>query len=692
MTHLDIKHRLEDLRRVIHYHNYRYYVLDSPEISDAEYDKLFQALLALERVHPELITSDSPSQRIGSSLTETRDNADGFSTLSHRYPMYSLDNAFSMEDLRDFEDRIVRKMGSLPPGYVVELKLDGLAISLTYVNGRLERGLTRGDGERGEDVTTNIKTIKTVPLQMLNLDNAHPFVEVRGEVIMAQSKFLALNAEREVRGEPHFANPRNAAAGSVRQLDPKITAARSLSFFVYGADMENGIVSSHWELLGELKNQGFPINSRNAQCSTLSEVIEFCQYWQEHRKELPYEVDGVVIKVDSIELQRELGYTSRFPRWAIAYKFPAQQAHTILKDIEISVGRTGALTPVAILEPVEVEGSVVSRATLHNEDEIKRKDLKIGDTVIIQKAGMVIPEVVASVTERRTGKELNFIMPENCPECGARAVRLPGEAVTRCGGASCPAQLKEHISHFVSRNGMNIDGFGDKLISKLVETGLLCNVADLYKLKEEYLIPLERMGRTLAVKLIRHIEESKNNSLEQLLFALGIRHVGERAAKLIASHFGNLDKIKDATGEEFTKIPGIGPEIAASIVAYFQESKNIEVIAELKTAGVNFVAKQIQLSRDSLRGRVVVFTGTLTSMTRQEAQHTVKQLGGEIANAVTKDTNLIVIGEGPGSKLEKARSIGIEVWEEKKFLEYTGSLKIQEIKGVPVGVENSNLT
>lgn len=697
MVDYNLKLRLEELSKQINWHNYCYYVLDAPQITDAEYDRLFQELLRIEILHPELVAYDSPSQRVGSFLAGTTASEAIFTTIKHQYPMFSLDNAFSMDDLREFEERIVKKLGEKPKEYIVELKLDGLAISLTYKNGKFIKGLTRGDGERGEDVTNNIKTIKTVPLQMLYLNDAPSLIEVKGEVVMKRDTFNSLNKERQNRGEPSFANPRNAAAGSVRQLDPHVTAARSLFFIAYGADMEwKGLIRKHendvqigdklvkrtelgdvaldsaninsqWDILQFLSNQGFKVNQYNKRCFSLNEVMEYCRLWQDKRNELPYDADGVVVKVNIIDMQKELGYTSRFPRWAIAYKFPAEQVVTVLQDIEISVGRTGAITPVAILKPVEVEGSVISRATLHNEDEIQRKDLRIGDTVIVHKAGMVIPEVVSAVKEKRTGSERIFAMPENCPVCGASIVRERGESVARCSGASCLAQLKEHICHFVSRKGMNIDGFGNKLIDKLVESGLVKNTAELYSISITDLMRLERMGRILAAKLIRNIQESKQNFFARFLFALGIRHVGERAADLVASHFGSIDKIQQANIDDIMQITGIGPEIAESIFLFFKEPKNLEIISAFKQAGVNMGANNnIQLS-GPFSGKTVVFTGTLLSLTRRDAEELVKQLGGNISSSITKNTNIVVAGDNSGSKFKKAISLGIEIWNEEEF-------------------------
>ena len=666
MVDYDLKLRLEELSRQINWHNYCYYVLDAPQITDAEYDRLFQELLRIEVLHPDLVASDSPSQRVGSSLFGATASNEIFTTMRHKYPMFSLDNAFSVNDLREFEERIVRKLGEKPKEYIVELKLDGLAISLTYENGKLIKGLTRGDGERGEDVTNNIKTIKTVPLQMLYLNEVPSLIEVKGEVVMKRDTFNALNKERQNRDELPFANPRNAAAGSVRQLDPRVTAARSLFFIAYGADMEGGI-NSQWDILQFLNKQGFKVNQYNKKCFSLNEVMEYCRLWQDKRNELSYDADGVVVKVNIISMQKELGYTSRFPRWAIAYKFPAEQVVTVLQDIEISVGRTGAITPVAILKPVEVEGSVISRATLHNEDEIQRKDLRIGDTVIVHKAGMVIPEVVSAIKEKRTGSERIFIMPESCPVCSASIVREQGESVARCSGASCPAQLKEHIYHFVSRKGMNIDGFGNKLIDKLVESGLLKNAADLYFISLAGLMRLERMGRTLATKLIRNVQESKQNSFARFLFSLGIRHVGERAADLIASHFGSIDKMQQANIDDMMQITGIGPEIAESIFLFFKEPKNLEIISAFKKAGVNMGANNMQAISGPFSGKTVVFTGALLSLTRHEAEELVKKLGGNVSSSITKNTNIVVAGDNSGSKFKKAVSLGMEIWNEEEF-------------------------
>lgn len=702
----EVIQKVQRLRSEIQYHDYRYYVLDAPEISDAEYDKLFRELRKLEEEYPDLVTPHSPTRRIGAKPLES------LGVYTHRYQMFSLDNAFNEEELQEFEEKIFRKLSTSnvprqpahPDAmeYIVELKLDGLAISLTYENGIFTRGATRGDGRQGEDVTQNLKTIRPLPLQLFSmtsygmqaeehpgspakpvLHNVHhkilepipPLMEVKGEVILTKEELDRINREREEAGEALFANPRNAAAGSIRQLDSRITASRSLALFVYAAFGEELPSKTHQETLQFLRGAGFPVEPHARLCNGMKEVVAYCHEWQRKKGSLPYEVDGMVIKVNDLALQKELGHTSRAPRWAIAYKFPATQKTTRVRSIEVNVGRTGALTPVAILDPVEVDGTTVSRATLHNEDEVRRKDVRVGDLVVVQKAGMVIPEVVKVVTEVRTGQERLFQMPERCPVCGSRVERPPDEAAARCTGAACSAQLKEHIRHFCMRRAMNIDGFGDRLVDRLVEEKLVRHVADLYRLKDEDLVPLERMGEVLARKLVKNIESSKGNPLERLIFALGIRHVGEHVASLLAESYGSLDKIMAASEEDLTGIEGIGPEIAGSIVLYFQEKNNREVIHQLKEAGVNprstggvKGARGRGEGEGPLTGKSVVFTGTLSSMERSEAEDLLRREGGRASSSVSKKTDYLVIGSEPGSKYERAVQLGVKVLTEEEFL------------------------
>ena len=562
MTLEEAARRVEELRREIEYHNYRYYVLDAPVISDAEFDRLMAELSAIEKAYPELVVPNSPTQRVGGAPRE------GFATVRHLTPMLSLANAFGAEELRDFDRRVRSVLPGEATAYVVEPKIDGLAVSLTYQNGEFVRGATRGDGEAGEDITPNLRTIRTVPLRLLK--DAPPILEVRGEVYMSKEAFIELNERREEAGEVPFANPRNAAAGSLRQLDPGITAHRKLDLFVYGVGYAEGInLKSHHETLAWLAVQGFKVNA-NRLFSCIEDVIEFCLSWQKKRFDLPYAIDGMVIKLNSLEQQDRLGATMKSPRWAIAYKFPPEEAVTTLKDILVSVGRTGVLTPTAVFKPVRLAGTTVVRATLHNEDLIREKDIRIGDHIVVHKAGDVIPEVVRSLPEKRTGQERVFRMPLDCPVCGAKTVREEGEVAVRCPNISCPARLKESLLHFASRNAMDIRGLGRALVEQLVEKGLVKTVADIYTLKREVLAGLERMGPKSAANLLSEIEASKKKDLSRLIFALGIRHIGERAGKVLAGRFGSLERLMAATEEQLTAVQEIGPKMAASIRSFLR--------------------------------------------------------------------------------------------------------------------------
>ena len=652
--------KIEALRKELEEHNYRYYVLDSPTISDAEYDKLMQELIALERLFPQLVTPDSPSQRVGGSV------ASAFASYHHRKPLLSLANAFSAEDLLDFNRRVVSTLNS-PVEYVLEAKIDGLSIALIYENGILIRGATRGDGENGEDVTANLKTVKSIPLR---LKTPLPRLEVRGEVYMPKAAFARLNSEREEKGESLFANPRNAAAGSIRQLDPKVTAKRTLSAFIYEITYVEGLEpATHWESLKLLKELGFHVESHSKLCSSITEAIDCCQEWITKRHSLPFEIDGLVLKVNNLEQQKALGATAKSPRWAIAYKFPAEQVKTTVKDIVISVGRTGVLTPTAVLEPVRVAGSTVSRATLHNEDIIREKDIKIGDKVIIQKAGDVIPEVVKVVKEERTGQEKDFIFPQFCPECGSQVVRLENEAAARCtGGLACPAQLRESIIHFASRDALNIEGLGPKVIEQLLQAGLINNAADLYYLKFEDLVKLERMAELSAQNLLDAIERSKKASLGQLIFALGIRNVGAQAGKVLAAKFKTLDALSKASVEELLEIPDVGPKMAQSIVSFFTEPRNQKVIQLLREAGVNMENREETVANGKLAGKQFVLTGTLPNLTRREAQEMIELQGGKVSSSVSKKTDYVIVGSDPGSKYDKAMQLGITILNEEQLL------------------------
>jgi DNA ligase (NAD+) len=665
MTEEEAKKRIEELRKLIEYHNYRYYVLDSPEISDAEYDALMRELIELEEKFPQFVTPDSPTQRVGAPPLEV------FPTFRHRVPMLSLQNAFTEEDLIAFDKRIKRFLGMNEEEkieYCAELKMDGLAVSLTYENGVLTNGATRGDGFEGEDVTPNLKTIRAIPLR-INIPNPPAIIEVRGEVIMNKRDFEELNRQRAEAGEPLFANPRNAAAGSVRQLDSSITAQRKLDIFIYGVGFCEGYeFKTQYEVLSTLKEWGFKVNPHFRLCNGIEEAIEYCKEWTEKQRSLPYETDGTVIKVNSLLLQTELGTLARSPRWAIAFKFPAEQGVTQIEDIIVQVGRTGTLTPVAVLKPVEVGGVTISRATLHNEDEIRRLGVKVKDWVVVQRAGEVIPEVVSVVTSRRTGEEIEFEMPKRCPVCGSEVVRFPDEVAYRCINYACPAQVKERIYHFASRDAMNIEGLGKEWVDKFVDEGLIKDAADLYYLKIWDLLKLERMGEKLARKLLNNIEKSKKTELHRLIYALGIRHVGESTARLLAQHFGSLERLMNASLEEISNIPGIGSVVGESIYRFFREPHNRELIEKLKKAGVRVEEEEVP-GEKPLAGQRIVFTGALHSMERSKAEEIVAKLGGIPSSSVSRNITLVVVGENPGSKYQRALELGIKTINEEEFLE-----------------------
>lgn len=662
----EIQERVEKLREEIRRYDYYYYVLNQPLISDAEYDKLFRELLELEQKYPELVTPDSPTQRVGAPPAEE------FAPVEHAIPMLSLNNCFNDEELEEWDERVRRILGGEPVEYVCEPKLDGLSVELVYVDGVFTVGSTRGDGRVGEDVTRNLRTIKQVPLRLFPLNGKVPkLLEARGEVYMEKEAFRKLNEERERAGEPIFANPRNAAAGSLRQLDPNITASRPLKVFFYAMGRAEGIeIRSQVELLTTFPKLGLPVNPLWKLCKTLEEVKAFYRELLAMRHELPYEADGMVVKVNDFAQREILGEVSRAPRWAIAYKFPAEEATTRVLDIVVQVGRTGALTPVAILEPVEVSGATVSRATLHNEDEIRRKDIRIGDWVIVRRAGEVIPEVVKSVPERRTGQEREFKMPERCPACGGPVVRPPGEVAYRCENLSCPARIKESIRHFASRRAMDIEGLGEKLVDKLVETGLVRKLSDIYRLKKEDLVNLERMGEKSAQNLLEQIERSKNAGLARLIFALGIRYVGEHLAEVLAEHFPSLEALSNATYEELLGIPEIGPRIAQSIVDFFKNEENRKLIQELKELGVKTEAEKPK--EGPLSGKTFVFTGALSAFTREEARRLVESLGGRVASSVSRKVDYVVVGADPGEKLRKAQELGITILTEEEFRKLVG--------------------
>ncbi|MBE3587662.1 MAG: NAD-dependent DNA ligase LigA [Thermoanaerobacteraceae bacterium] len=662
------RRRVIELRREIEHHNYRYYVLDDPEISDARYDALMRELLQLEKEYPELVTPDSPTRRVGGQPRE------GFVTVRHRVPMLSLANAFDEGELRDFDRRVRAALPGETVEYVVELKIDGLAVSLRYENGLFVTGATRGDGETGEDITANLITVRAVPLR---LQREVPVLEVRGEAYMSKEAFLRLNEAREEAGEPLFANPRNAAAGSLRQLDPSVTASRQLSIFLYGTGETEGIsFQTHFQTLSVLRELGFPVNRHHRLLANIDDVVEYCRRWQQERFDLPYAIDGLVIKVNSLEQQARLGATMKSPRWAIAYKFPAEQARTRVVDIILRVGRTGVLTPTAILEPVRLAGTTVSRATLHNEDIIRERDIRVGDRVLVQKAGDIIPEVVASLPEERTGEEKPFVMPARCPECGAAVVRPPGEAAARCTNMACPARLREGLIHFASRNAMDITGLGPAVIGQLLRAGLVSDPADLYTLRHDDLARLERLGDKSARNLLEALEKSKANPLHRLIFALGIRHVGERAARLLAEHFGTMDGLSRATYDELVTIPEIGPRIAESVVTFFAQDENRRVLEKLAAAGVNMGREETAPEGEKpLAGKVFVLTGTLEHYTRQQAQEIIQRLGGRVSSSVSKKTDYVVVGEDPGSKYDKALALGVPILREEDFRRLVGEVK-----------------
>lgn len=656
--------KVKDLHNLLNQYNYEYHVLDQPSVPDAEYDRLMRDLIELEEQFPELKTEDSPTQRVGGEIL------DMFEKVEHQSQMLSLGNAFSEQDLRDF-DRRVRQGAGENVSYVCELKIDGLAVSLRYEDGLFTLGATRGDGSIGENITANLKTIRSIPLRL----KESVTMEVRGEAFMPRRSFEKLNKAKEENGEEPFANPRNAAAGSLRQLDPRLAAKRNLDIFVYGiANVGDTGVVSHSEGLDYLDSLGFKTNKERKRCESIEEVIEYVQGWTDKRPNLPYDIDGIVIKVDSLESQEQLGTTAKSPRWAIAYKFPAEEVVTTLRDIELSVGRTGVVTPTALLEPVRVAGTTVQRASLHNEDLIREKDIKIGDQVVVKKAGDIIPEVVNVLADRRTGEEQDFNMPTHCPECESELVRLDGEVALRCINPKCPAQIREGLIHFVSRNAMNIDGLGEKVISQLFAENLIKDVADIYKLTYEQLIQLERMGEKSVNNLIQAIENSKGNSLEKLLFGLGIRHVGAKAAKTLAQEFGHMEALEKASRDNLTAINEIGEKMADSIVSFFDQEEAHELIAELKAAGVNMAYNgpkpvSAENSDSFFAGKTVVLTGKLEMMSRNEAKEKIEALGGKVSGSVSKKTDIVIAGEEAGSKLTKAQELGVEVWNEERLVE-----------------------
>ncbi|WP_438312860.1 NAD-dependent DNA ligase LigA [Sporosarcina sp. FA9] len=666
-----LKERVDELNTLLHEYGHAYYVLDKPLVTDAVYDGYFQELLRIEKEFPDFVYPYSPTQRIGGETLT------GFNKIPHEYPMLSLSNAFNEEELREFDKRVQTGTGS-NVSYICELKIDGLALSLKYVDGIFVQGSTRGDGSVGEDITASLKTIRTIPLKL----NEPISIEVRGEAYMPKKEFVQLNETRDEAGEEPFMNPRNAAAGSLRQLDPKIAASRNLAVFIYGVAGDAGEygVDSHSDALDFVDRLGFETNKERKRCVTIEEVIEYVKIWIDKRSNLDYDIDGIVVKVDLIEDQEQLGFTARSPKWATAFKFPAMEVQTKLLDIELSVGRTGVITPTAILEPVLVDGSTVGRASLHNEDLIKEKDIRIGDTVIIRKAGDIIPEVVAPIIEERSSSAEPFEMPKECPACDSELIRIEGEVAVRCVNPQCPAQMKEAIIHFVSRNAMNIEGIGERVVDQLYEAHLVHDVSDLYTLTREQLIELDRMGEKSVSNLLTAIEASKQNSLEKMLFGLGIRHVGEKAARILAEEFGTLTQLMQADTEKLTSIHEIGDKVATSITTYFGNEDVLKVVGKLEMHGLNMSYKGLLRQEVPTSGifvnKTVVLTGKLMVLTRGEAKKAIEALGGIVSGSVSKKTDIVVAGEAAGSKLAKAEELEITVWNETQLIEALGEKEL----------------
>ena len=664
----EAKKRIENLRRQIQRHDRLYYVLDNPKISDRDYDLLMRELIELEKQNPSLISQDSPTQRVGGSPLSK------FETVNHKIPLLSLDNALNKEELSDFDERARKGLDHTGQvEYVCELKIDGLAVSLIYEKGVFVKGATRGDGMHGEDITENLRTIKAIPLRL----DENISIEVRGEVYLPLKEFYKLNEEREKDGEPVFANPRNAAAGSLRQLDPKVTAKRPLSMFCYGAVLNKYEIlnpKSQLDILETLKICGFRINPNVKVCKGIEQVIKFCDEFEEKREKLDYEIDGIVVKVNDLESQKKLGTTMKSPRWAVAYKFPPQQKETTIESISVQVGRTGVLTPVAHLKAVRLGGVTVKNATLHNEDEIARKDIRIGDHVIVQRAGDVIPQVVRVIKEKRDERAKIFHMPKHCPVCGGDVYREADEAALRCINSSCPAKLKESIRHFASRQAMDIEGIGEALADELVESGLVKDISDLYYMKKPDILRLERKADKSAENILAAIEASKARGLDRVIFALGIINVGRRAAELLAENFGDIDSLMNAGDDQLTSIEGIGPKIAASITAYFKDKHNHHLVERLRKAGVSLRSTvDSRQSTGRLKGKTFVFTGTLAGMSREEAEAKVKALGGKATSSVSKNTDYVVAGTEPGSKYDKAEKLGVKILSEQRFISLLGS-------------------
>lgn len=653
--------RAEELRALLHHHNYCYYILNRPEISDAEYDRLFNELKELEAAHPELLTPDSPTQRVGGAVAE------GFASVEHRVPMLSLDNAYTAEEIREFEARLRRALPGESFTYVCEPKVDGLGVALLYEKGRLLRGATRGDGRLGEDITQNLKTVRTIPLRLRGPLAELETLEVRGEVYMTHEAFARLNRTLEAEGEEPFANPRNAAAGSVRQKDSSITARRPLDFSVYAVSHAvPDPFTSHWDAMQALNGAGFRVNPRARRCPDIEAVIAVCAELERDRMRLGYDADGVVVKVDSLDQQRRLGATTHHPRWAVAYKFPAQQATTVVRKILVNVGRTGALTPSALLDPVEIAGATISRATLHNADEIERLDVREGDTVVVERAGDVIPHILRVLQEKRPAGAVPFLFPTTCPVCGSAAFRPEGEVVSRCTNSACPARLKEGLLHYGSRRAMDIEHLGEAVVEQLVDRGLVRTFADLYGLGVDHLAALERLAEKSASNLHAAIQGSKGRGLGRLLFALGIRYVGESVARILAMEFGSMDRLARATEEQLGAVHGIGPRIAQSVALFFQQPENRRLIAALQRAGVK-MTEEASAGPKPLLGKTFVLTGGLSRLSRDEAKAAIRRLGGRVSASVSRKTDYVIVGRDPGSKAEEAKRLGIPMLDEEAF-------------------------
>ncbi len=663
-----VKKEIEALREMIRENDDLYYVLNKPVISDHEYDILYRKLKELEDAHPELITPDSPTQRVGGHPAE------GFAVVKHIVPMMSMDNTYSSAQLKEFDERVRKNLKGEEYEYVVELKFDGVSISLLYEKGRWIRGATRGDGTEGDDVSNNLKTIRSIPLKFSEKVKGVPArVELRGEVYMTKDVFESINREKEKAGEEPFKNPRNAAAGSLKLLDPRIVAKRRLNIFIWGLGYCEGIdFGKHTDLLEYLKEAGFRVNPHYKLCKDIDDVIEFCDSWEAKREKLEFDIDGMVVKVNDLKQREALGSTSKSPRWAIAYKFPAEKALTEVEDIIIQVGRTGTITPVAILKPVHLSGSTVSRATLHNFDEIERLDVRIGDKVYVEKSGEIIPKVLSVAKDKRTGKEKSFPLPKACPACASKLHCAPDEVALRCENVGCPAQIKERILHFASRDAMDIEGMGTAITDQLVDKGLIKDYADIYYLKVDDIRKLDRMAEKSASNLLSAIEKSKSNDLNRLIYALGIRHVGEHSAWVLAQHFGSISKLSGAGVDELTGIREIGPVMAESISDFFSNKENMKILKRLSETNIKMSQAGLKTAGAALEGKTVVITGTLKNYSRSQAEELVRKLGGNPSSSVSKNTYFVVAGEEPGSKIEKAKALGVKIIDEEEFKKIAG--------------------